>query len=178
MLLVMSFLQVKIRVVGGVIDQICHHGIFSNVLPTLCFSSDCRGIKTTPIMRKHSSGLPRRPVYINKGYRLNGVGKWQNLLRLKLLLSRQFPHYTCVSWIYCERLTYPRYGNLIRNLYVNDELESSMLIDCHTTRAIKKAITDLYDSREIVMAKLRAINKKRIILKKVGNLKDVRKRDI
>jgi hypothetical protein len=35
-----------------------------------------------------------------------------------------------------------------------------MLIDRHTTRAIKKDITDLYDSREIVMAKLRAVNKK------------------
>ncbi len=113
MLLVMSFIQVKIRIVGGVIDQTCHRGIFSNVLPILCFSSDCRGIKTMPIMRKHSSGLPRLPVYISKGYRLNGVGKMAKFAQMKLLRSRQFPHYTCVSWIYCERLTYPRYGNLI-----------------------------------------------------------------
>jgi len=83
MLLVMSFIQVKIRIVGGVIDQICHHDIFSNVLPILCFSSDCRGIKTTPIMRKHSSGLPRRPVYISKGYRLNGVGKMAKFAQIE-----------------------------------------------------------------------------------------------
>ena len=46
-----------------------------------------------------------------------------------------------------------------------------MLIDRHTTRAIKKDITDLYDSREIVMAKLRAVNKKKDHLEESGEFK-------
>jgi hypothetical protein len=44
---------------------------------------------------------------------------------------------------------------------ITDELESVMLIDRQTTRAIKKDIANLCDSREIVLAKLRAINRKR-----------------